>query len=135
MPPFLLDTDIPSEILKQRDPKVIQRATAYFQAHGQFAFSAFTRYEVVRGLKAKNASTQLARFETFCQNSLVLPITDAVLDRAAELWIVGRSGKHPHKDADFLIAATALDSSRTLATANTVDFDWIQGLAIENWRT
>lgn len=45
-----------------------------------------TRYEIVRGYKDQGATTQLARFATFCQNSVVLPITDAILDRASELW-------------------------------------------------
>ena len=37
----LLDTDILSELLKQRNATVKQKASAYLQAHGQFAFSVF----------------------------------------------------------------------------------------------
>ena len=82
----LLDTDLLSEVLKQKHAIVVQKATAYLQAHQRFTFSAFTRYEVVRGLKAKRATRQLKRFVTFCQHSLILPITDDDLDRAADLW-------------------------------------------------
>lgn len=43
MPPSLLDTDILLEVLKQLDPRVAERAAAYFTVHGQLAFSALTR--------------------------------------------------------------------------------------------
>ena len=67
MSPSLLDTDILSEILKQKNPTVVLKAATYLQAHNQFTFSAITRYEVMRGLKAKGASRQLSQFETFCK--------------------------------------------------------------------
>ena len=54
-----------------------------------------TRYELLRGYRDQNATTQLARFETFCQQSLVLPVTDAVFNRAADLWVIGHRGGHP----------------------------------------
>lgn len=135
MPPSLLDTDILSEFLKQKNPIVAARATAYLQQHGAFTFSAFTRYEVQRGLRAKNATLQLARFTTFCQHSQVLPITDAVLDRTAELWVLANQGGHPNRDADLLIAATALEHGRILVTGNTRHFAWIPNLVLDDWRT
>jgi tRNA(fMet)-specific endonuclease VapC len=93
----LLDTDILSELLKQKDPNVVRKAAVYLHLHGQFAFSALTRYEILRGLFEKNASAQMARFSIFCQQSLVLPLSDAVLDRAAELWATaGLFGPTPH---------------------------------------
>lgn len=47
----LLDTDVLSEVLKQRNPQVVAKATAYFRSDGSFAFSAFTRFEIARGFK------------------------------------------------------------------------------------
>lgn len=134
MPPSILDTDILSELLKLRNARVRQKALAYSRQHGQLAISAITRYEVTRGYKDQNATRQLARFATFCQNSLVFPLTDAILDRAADLWVVARQGGHPRSDADLMIAATALEHGRTLVTGNTPHFVWIPGLAIEDWR-
>lgn len=130
----LLDTDMLSEILKLKDPVVIQHALAYTQAVGQLAFSAVTRYEVRRGYKRKNAIQQMAKFQVFCQNASILSVTDPIWDRAADLWALGDAGGHPHNDTDIIIAATALEEGRTLATGNTSHFAWIPGLAIVDWR-
>src|SRR6516225_1134292 len=114
----LLDTDILSEILKQKNSTVIQKAAAYLQALQQFTFSGLTRYEVTRGLRAKQATKQLRQFETFCQHSNVLPITDAIFDRAADLWVTAQTMGRPQKGADLLIAATALEHGLVLVTGN-----------------
>lgn len=52
----LLDTDILSEFLKQKNPAVLKNAADYLADFQQFAISAMTRYEVMRGLKDKGAS-------------------------------------------------------------------------------
>ncbi len=135
MLPTLLDTDMLTEILKQRNPRVASNAADYLRVHGKFAFSAMSRFEILRGYLEKNATTQLARFTIFCSHSLILPLNDSVLDRAAELWKIGRQSGQSHADADFLIAATALESGRTLATGNTSHFSWIPGLTIVDWRS
>jgi predicted nucleic acid-binding protein len=134
MPPALLDTDILSEFLKQKNPQVLQRAADYLATYGRFAISAMTWYEVLRGLKDKSATRQLSQFATFCQNVDVLPITDDILDRASDLWVLGRQGGNPRRDPDLIIAATALEHGRVLVTGNTPHFAWIPGLTIEDWR-
>ncbi len=130
----LLDTDILSELLKQKNPNVVQKAAAYLAQHGQFAFSALTRYDVSRGLLEKQATAQLRKFTVFCQQSLVLAVSDGVFDQAADLWVLaGRQGR-PRSDADMLIAATALEYGRVLVTGNTSYFSWLPGLRLEDWR-
>jgi tRNA(fMet)-specific endonuclease VapC len=130
----LLDTDILNEVLKAKNANVVRHAARYLAQHGQFAISGMSRYEVLRGLKEKNAPRQLTRFHAFCQNTLILPITDDILDRAADLWVDGRKQGFTPKDADLVIAATALQHGRTLATGNTAHFRWIPGLKLANWR-
>jgi tRNA(fMet)-specific endonuclease VapC len=135
MPPTLLDTDILSELLKQKNATVVQNAAAYLAQHGQFVFSALTRYETLRGLLDKKATAQLAKFAVFCQQSLVLPISDAILDRAADLWVTAGKKGSPRSDADLIIAATALEHGYVLATGNAAHFSWIPGLTLDDWRT
>ena len=130
----LLDTDILSELIKLRNATVRQKALAYRQVHGQLAFSSMTRYEVLRGYRDQNATKQLSRFAVFCQEAIVLPVTDAIFDRSADLWVIGRRGGHPHEDADLIIAATALETGRVLVTGNASHFNWVPGLTIEDWR-
>jgi predicted nucleic acid-binding protein len=130
----LLDTDILSEVLKQRHPIVAHKAAQYLHAHGRFALSVFTRFEITRGYKEKNAVRQLQRFEVFCQRSIILPASDIVFEKAGELWVEARRAGHAHGDADLIIAATALESGRVLATGNTPHFAWISGLRLDDWR-
>jgi tRNA(fMet)-specific endonuclease VapC len=130
----LIDTDILSEVLKQQNPAVLQNAANYLSEHGQFAVSAITRYEILRGLKSKQARRQLNRFHAFCVNTRIFPVSDAVLDRASDLWAEARRGGHPGRDPDLIIAATAIETSRVLITGNMAHFSWIPTLTIENWR-
>jgi tRNA(fMet)-specific endonuclease VapC len=134
MTPVLLDTDILSELIKLRNPVVRQHALAYTRQLGPLAFSAMTRYESVRSFKQQGAVKQLARFATFCQNSVVLPVDDAIFDRAADLWAYARTNGHPCNDADLLIAATALQHQRILVTGNTSHFAWVPGMSVIDWR-
>jgi tRNA(fMet)-specific endonuclease VapC len=130
----LLDSDTLIDILRQRNPSVTSRATTYLQAQGQFTFSSLTRYEVLRGLILRNAQFQLVTFDTFCQNSQILPLTQVVLDRAAHLWAEGWQLGESVQDADLIIAATALEAGLALATSNSARFTWMNGRLIEDWR-
>jgi tRNA(fMet)-specific endonuclease VapC len=134
MDPAILDTDIVSEVVKQVDPNVRHQARQYLRSHGRFTISAVTRFEVIRGYKALGATQRLASFLAFCAQSSILPVTNAEFDRAADLWVLARSGGHPCSDADLLIAATAIEHSLRLITGNTGHFAWIPGLTLEDWR-
>jgi tRNA(fMet)-specific endonuclease VapC len=131
----LLDTDILSEFLKQRNCAVNEMAASYLQEYGQFTFSAFSRFEIRRGFLERQAVRQLERFEEFCRHSLVLPVSDAIFDRACHLWVKARQGGHPCSDADLLIAATALVHKLTLSTGNMRHFDWMPNLTLIDWRS
>jgi len=117
MTPALLDTDMLSELIKLKNSTVRQHALDYTQQFGSLAFSAITRYEVVRGYKQKKAMKQLARFAVFCQKSLILPVTDAIWDRASDLWAYARMHGHPHNDADMVIAASRRELRKRPKTA------------------
>lgn len=131
----LLDTDILSEVMRGRNREVIAKADLYLQSHGQFAISAFTQYEVVRGLRWRKATVKLAEFLGLCEAMTIYPITADILDRAAVLWANGAALGKPKMDADLLIAATALVNGRELVTGNLAHFEWIEGLVASSWRT
>ncbi|MDP9119832.1 MAG: hypothetical protein M3O15_00420 [Acidobacteriota bacterium] len=79
----LLDTDTLSEIIKGRDLATQRQAQGYLDLHGRFQFSIITRYEILRGLKAKDATVQVQAFEAQCRRSIVLPLSDSVVVRGA----------------------------------------------------
>ncbi len=130
----LLDTDSLSEILKQRDPLVSQRAAKYMGEHGTFAFSEFTWFEVQRGLLEKNALQQVEYFAKFVSHCEVKLLDRETFAQAAMLWGFARRTGQPHSDADIIIAATALVHGLTLTTGNTKHYEWIADLKLDNWR-
>ena len=135
MEPSLLDTDTPSEVMKGVDQHVQANARRYLTTFGHFTFSLITRYEILRGLKARRATRQLARFAQRCQHSVVLPLTDAIIVQAAYLYALLHQAGQLISDADILIAATALKHNLVMVTENVNHFRRIPGLSIESWRS
>lgn len=132
--PVLVDTDILSEILKQRDDNVLRAARVYLDRWQRFTFSVLTRYEILRGLRAKGAVRQELAFDALCRLSQVLPLTDPIVVRAAAIYADLQLRGKLIGDADILIAATALEYGLTLATGNTAHFERIPGLQVISWR-
>jgi len=62
MPEALLDTDTLS-LYRRSHPQVTAHAAAYIRQHGQLTLSEITRYEVLRGLTAAQATRPRAAFE------------------------------------------------------------------------
>ena len=134
MPAALLDTDTLSEVMKGRDPRAQRRARQYLARYGGFSFSIITRYEILRGLKAKGATRQVAVFDERCHSSNVLPLTDDIIVRAADIYADLHRQGQLISDADILIAATALVRGLALITENIAHFRRVSGLDIESWR-
>lgn len=130
--PALLDTDILSAIMRQ-DLVVSPKAQSYLSNHQQFTFSIITRYEILRGLKAKEATKQIAAFERFCEVSIILPITDAVIIKASDVYALLKQRGELIGDADILIASTALVNQLYVVTNNFNHFRRVPELQIQNW--
>lgn len=128
----LLDTDILSAIMRQ-NPLVLAKAQAYLAQHSRLTFSIITRYEILRGLKAKGADKQLKAFEQFCANNIILPLTDEIIVRAADIYAELRKKGTPIGDADILIAASAMVNRMAVITNNQSHFLQISGLTVYNW--
>jgi tRNA(fMet)-specific endonuclease VapC len=129
---FILDTDILSFLMRQ-NAAVLARGNAYLSEHRQFTISIITRYEILRGLKAKGADQQALRFEDFCAKSRVLSITEDVVLRAADIYADLYKRGELIGDADVLIAASALVNGYGLVTNNEAHFRRIKTLQVVNW--
>ena len=133
----LLDTSTLSDVidlLTKRSALVAKRSKAYLRAHRHFTFSDVSCYEILRGLRKKQARIQEQRFQEFRRHSECLPVAPDVFDRAATLWAKGQRQGIAVDDADLIIAATALVHGLALITANPRHFEWIDGLTVANWR-
>ena len=130
-PLSLLDTDILSELFKGNN-LVKSKAAAYIRKHSRLTISHITKYEILKGLKAKKAEKQIDSFNRFCENNFVLPITDEVVVKAADIYASLREQGTIISDADILVAAIAIINN--IITNNTEHFSKITALKLDNWK-
>jgi len=130
--PVLLDTDVLSAIMR-KNPVVLPKARAYLVEHGRFTLSIITQYEILRGLKAKDANQQIAVFEVFCNQNSILPLTEEAVVKAAEIYADLSHCGQLIGDADILIAASALVHDLSVATNNESHFSRVNNLQVVNW--
>ena len=88
---------------------------------------------ILRGLKAKDATTQALVFDRFCASNVILPLSDAIVVRAANIYAELHKRGALISDADILIAASAIVHGLGVATNNEEHFRRIAGLQVENW--
>jgi tRNA(fMet)-specific endonuclease VapC len=133
LPQVILDTDILSALMR-KNSVVLAKARTYLAQHGQFTISIITRYEILRGLRAKGAAQQALRFEQFCIRNKILGITDEVIMRASEIYTDLYKRGELIGDADILIASTAMVNGFGVATNTEEHFRRIVSLHVENWQ-
>ena len=129
---LLLDTDTLSYYFKQH-PQVVANFNNHIAQQGSIFISRISVVEILGGLKAKNASRQIANFKSFLVQYTILDTTEASADISAdifaELW---QKGKHSG-NYDILIAGIAIANDLTLITNNTKDYVNITDLLLDNW--
>jgi tRNA(fMet)-specific endonuclease VapC len=134
MKPALIDTDILSRFFRQ-DPRVVERFLRYTRQHGIIAFSILTYYEILSGLRHRDAQRKLDAFIEFSRQSLILPLNREAADQAARLYAATRKASTPVDDIDILIAGTALAHERIVVTCNVGHFNKLPDVTVENWAT
>jgi tRNA(fMet)-specific endonuclease VapC len=128
----LVDTDVLSAIMRG-DRTASLKAKDYVAKHGCLRFSIITVYELLRGLKARDATTKIAAFRQLCDHNEVLSLTPAIVEVASSIYATLSKGGNVLDHADILIAASAIAEDCLLATNNVRNFDRIEGLRIDNW--
>jgi tRNA(fMet)-specific endonuclease VapC len=134
----ILDTDIYSEILRAKNPKLVATAVAYRQQFGVYSLTAASVVEIVTGLQQLGATVRLQGVLTAISSEEVLP-----LDRESAI-IAGkihgelmRTGRTIGR-IDPMIAGVALHRDLTLVTGNTQHYQRVIQLGfplrLENWR-
>lgn len=117
----------------RRNQRAMHHAREYLAIHDRLSFSVLTVYEVLRGLKSREATSQLAQFNEVFAGSEIFDVTPAIAEVAATIHAGLEKQGRLIGHADILIAATALVEGCQLATNNIRHFDRIDGLVIANW--
>ena len=132
MKPALIDTNILSLFFRGQ-AQVVANFASYLAEHPSITFSTINYYEVISGLKHRDAHKQLDVFLAFAQQCEILPLTTAIADKTAEIYALLRKQGTPVDDIDLLIAGTALTHDRIIVTNNRKHFERIPGLTVEDW--
>lgn len=132
MPPFMLDTDTCSYIMKRSHPLVLKRLQSV--PVGDVCMSVVTKAELLYGVEVSPRRAQDA-----AALAAFLPYVEAVaLDDAAALHYAEIRADLKRRGAmtganDLFIAAHARASGLTLVTNNTSEFERVPDLRLENW--
>lgn len=93
-------------------------ANNYLKFHKGFTFSVIMNFEILRGLKIKNAQRQIKTFQLIRQHSREINLSDDIVIRAADIYADLYKRGLLILDADILIAATALENNLAVITNN-----------------
>ena len=128
----LIDTDILS-LFFRKDSLVVAHFKEYLKQYDKINISIITYYEILSGLKHKNAEKQLDSFFEFVGYNSVLPLTEESAAISSDLYAELRKTGKQLDDIDILIAGIALSNGMMLVTRNTKHFDRIESLKIIDW--
>lgn len=128
----IIDTDTISYFFRN-DQKVVSKLNEYLQEFGFINISVVSYYEILNGLYFKDAKSQLTKFEQFVDLNQVLPLTENIAQKSAEIYANLRKTGQIIGHNDILIAGTAIINDMTLISNNTNHFGRIENLSLENW--
>jgi tRNA(fMet)-specific endonuclease VapC len=130
--PALIDTDILSLFFRGQ-PNVVDSFEAYLVEHDKINLSILTYYEILSGLKHRDARKQIESFLDFASYNNVLPLTQQSVTVSADIYADLRVKGTPVDDIDILIAGIAIANDLVLVTRNRKHFDRIDQLMVEDW--
>jgi tRNA(fMet)-specific endonuclease VapC len=100
----------------------------YIERYGKVNLSIITYYEIVSGLKHRDARKQLDSFLGFAAQNTILSLTEQSVTTSAEMYADLRKKGQPVDDIDLLIAGIAVSNDLVLATNNESHFKRIREL-------
>jgi len=130
--PTLVDTDMLSMYFRGH-AVVKSNFKKYTDTYGKINISIITYYEIVSGLKHKDAYKFLDSFLLFAKQNTVLNLSEESVTLSAEIYADLRKAGYPIDDIDILLAGIALSHDLEINTNNVAHFDRIKKLKVSNW--
>ena len=134
----LLDTDILSEIMRAKNPRISEKARSYRDEYGRFTVSVVTIAEVVKGLVKARREPMLHRFLAELRQFEVLPFTTEHAIVAGRIYAELERAGQPIGRADPMIAATAIGHDLEIVTGNIDHYQRLNslgfGVRLSSWR-
>jgi tRNA(fMet)-specific endonuclease VapC len=96
MKPALIDTDILS-LFFRGNANVINQFQAYLAIYNQINISIITYYEILSGLKHRDAQRQLDLFLEFANQNAVLPLNQQSVTISANIYAKLRLPRYSHR--------------------------------------
>lgn len=128
---MLIDTNIVSELMRNRPDARVAEWLQIANADTSLALSAITVDEIVFGLGRRPNAAKLSWFDRFATRLSILEVTGTIARRAGEMRATLSLRGEVRSQPDMLIAATAQVHALTLVTRNVRDFDGC-GIAVLN---
>src|SRR5262245_56046801 len=132
MPRFMLDTDTCCYIMKRSHPQVLKRLQSV--SVGDVCMSVVTRAELLYGVEVSPRHAQdaasLAAFLAYVES---LDLTNDTAIHYAEIRADLKKRGAMIGANDLFIAAHARAVGLTLVTNNTMEFERVSKLKLENW--
>lgn len=136
---FLLDTNVPSELVRpQPEPKVKTWVAA--RDLDTLFISSVSFGELRKGIILRSPGKRRAELEAWIETDLsilfsdrILPVTRSIAERWGVLEGQRQLAGRPLNVPDGMIAATALEHDLTLVTRNTNDFCGLGARLFNPW--
>jgi predicted nucleic acid-binding protein len=125
---YLVDTNVPSELIRPRPDERVQSFLAGVERENVF-ISVLTIGEICKGIAALPASQRRTILQNWLDTDVrpwfagrILPITEAVAERWGNIAAFAKQNGFALTVVDGLIAATSIQNDLTLLTRNEKDF-------------
>lgn len=133
MSDYLLDTNILSDLIKDQSGKAAQRVREV--GADAVATSIFCASELIFGAEKKGSDKLTARVAQLLSMMNIIDYEQPMMSTYAKVRTRLERAGTPISDMDMLIATQALYTDRVMVSGNVREFERVEGLSIEDWRS